>query len=190
MLDEIPCVTVLGEKGMKSWHLFKNAFLRTQQFYKRETSLLFLKKIRRKNQETTGQWASSFCWGRLWNRSSWKLCLGKQVIQDSHHGFTKVRLCLTNLLAFYDSMMVSVDRVKATDVIYLDLYKAFYMVLCDILISKLERYGFEGYTIQRRRNWLDDQSQMDLLSGFMSRWRLVMSDVPWGQYWIWCYLKS
>jgi len=42
---------------------------------KRETSLLFIKKVeRKKDPETTGWWASSLCLERSWNESSWKLC--------------------------------------------------------------------------------------------------------------------
>lgn len=59
------------------------------------------------------------------------------VIADSQHGFTKGKLCLINLVAFYNGVTVVVDKVRASDITCLDWCKALNTILHNIFVSCL-----------------------------------------------------
>ena len=51
-----------------------------------------------------------------------------------------------HLVAFYNRITVSAHTGRATDIIYLDLCKTFDSVLHDMLVDKMEKCGFDGWS--------------------------------------------
>ena len=74
--------------------------------------------------------------------------------------------------------MKYVDQGRAADVVYIGLCRTSEMLPHHIINSTLESYGFEGWTVRWRKNWLDGCSQRVADNGSMSRWRPGMSGDP------------
>ena len=77
-----------------------------------------------------------------------------KVIVANQQDITKGKSYLTNVVDCYDAVTQSVDKGRLTDIIYLDLCEVFDAVLHDILVTKLEKSGFDGWTICWIRNWM------------------------------------
>ena len=79
------------------------------------------------------------------------------------------------------------------DVAYLDFSKASDAVSHNLLIGKLWKCGVNRWTVRWIENWLNGRAQRVIVSGAMSNWRPVASDVsqipPFSETWIGCRVE-
>ncbi|RMC13096.1 hypothetical protein DUI87_10627 [Hirundo rustica rustica] len=75
-----------------------------------------------------------------------------EVMPDSQHGFTEGKSCLTILVALCNGVNATVDKGKATNVIYLDSCKAFDTVpQHPSLLRPYLEYSIQLWGLQHRK---------------------------------------
>lgn len=103
------------------------------------------------------------------------------TITGNQHGFITGRSCVTNLIATFDYVGSILDKGGQTDVVYLDMSKAFDKVNHQLLIRNLgNKFGFGGHLLQWFRSYLSNRRQRVTVLGATSDTLPVTSGVPQG----------
>lgn len=102
------------------------------------------------------------------------------ILTYCQHGFRKGRSTGTALLVQKETILEHFENKTTTLGIFLDFSKAFDRVNHQILLDKLERYGFRGTASQLIQNDLNTRLQYVELNKHKSRLMPIESGVPQG----------
>ena len=84
------------------------------------------------------------------------------------------------LLAMIEMWRKALDQKKVAGAILTDLSKAFDCLSHDLLVAKLEAYGFEKSALKLIYDYLKNRMQRTKVNGAYSSWRELLSGVPQG----------
>lgn len=102
------------------------------------------------------------------------------LIFDNQFGFLKNKSCALQLLSCKNKWTESLDSGLTTDVVYLDISKAFDSVSHKKLILKLKSFGFKNFLLNWLTCFLSNRSQRVKIYNTFSKNKSVQSGVPQG----------
>ena len=89
---------------------------------------------------------------------------------------------LTALIDITDNWYVNIDDGLTYAILFIDLKKAFDTTDHEILLSKLELYGFKGASINLFREFLSDRTQVTVINNVNSETSFIRCGVPQGSF--------
>ena len=102
------------------------------------------------------------------------------IINNRQFGFLRGRSTATQLLSTFNDWAKSQNLSIPTDVIFLDLAKAFDSVPHERLLLKLKSNGIDGRLLSWLRHFLVGRKQRVVVRGSCSDWSCVTSGTPQG----------
>ena len=103
-----------------------------------------------------------------------------EYFHPNHHGFRAHHSTSTAMIQMYDSWVQAVDKGELAGVCMLDMSAAFDVVDHEILLSKLETYGFDVEALKWMENYLSGRTQTVYIDGSFSSYLPVEVGVPQG----------
>ena len=88
-----------------------------------------------------------------------------KLLYSRQSGFRSLHSTVSALLDMTNDWCFNIDRGMVNGVLFLDLKKAFDTVDHQILLKKLEFYGFEGITLHWFQSYLADRQQVCCVNG-------------------------
>ena len=95
-------------------------------------------------------------------------------------GFRKNHNTQHSLFKMLESFKEALDKGNSVSVIFMDLSKAFDTLNHDLLIAKLEAYGFSVNSLSYIHSYLNKRSQKTNVNNNYSLWKEIFKGVPQG----------
>jgi hypothetical protein len=102
------------------------------------------------------------------------------VRYEDQHGFREGRSCHLALNTFVDYAKRKLDSKKHVIAIFLDFSQAFDTIDHQLLMIKLEKYGFSPNALELMKNYLSNRFSLVSFNGKFSTKELLKSGVPQG----------
>ena len=103
-----------------------------------------------------------------------------RLLHPSHHGFRSNHSTLSALVQMFDTWVEAFEDDEVSAVIMLDMSAAFDTVDHDILLKKMDLYGFDHTAISWFRSYMTNRSQSVSIEGFLSQPQHLECGVPQG----------
>ncbi len=101
-------------------------------------------------------------------------------IHSAQFGFVSGRSCATQLLSILNIIGKNLDKGLQTDVVFMDIAKAFDTVDHSKMLQKLREFGFSGSVLLWLKNYLSGRFQRVTVHGATSQSLPITSGVPQG----------
>ena len=102
------------------------------------------------------------------------------IISDQQSGFQSLHSTVSALLEATDSWELNIDRGYINAVVFLDLKKAFHAVDHEILLTKMNRYGIQGTSLDWFKSYLTNRTQRCSVNDCLSDFTTLKCGVPQG----------
>lgn len=91
-----------------------------------------------------------------------------KLLSKYQSGFRPMHSTLTALIDITDNWYLNIDDGLTNAILFIDLKKAFDTIDHEILLSKLELYGFKGVSLNLFRDYLSDRTQVTVINNVNS----------------------
>ena len=103
-----------------------------------------------------------------------------KLLSKYQSGFRPLHSTLTALIDITDNWYLNVDDGLTNAILFIDLKKAFDTIDHEILLSKLELYGFKGTSLNLFSDYLSDRTQVTVINNVNSETSFISCGVPQG----------
>ena len=118
--------------------------------------------------------------GRIVYDQLYNLLNSEEIISKQQSGYRSLHSTVTALLEATDSWAFNIDRGYVNAVVFLDLKKAFNTVDHEILLTKMNRCGIQGKTLDWFKSYLTNHTQQCSVNGCLPDFTTLKCGVPQG----------